>query len=59
MKGPEPTGCSAKALAFSSSVAPGVASKSFWGMIAVLKVARPAARVGSGASDAAPPCPGS
>jgi hypothetical protein len=31
--GPEPIGCSAKALALSASVAPGYASTSFSGMI--------------------------
>jgi hypothetical protein len=47
-KGPEPTGCSAKALALSSSVAPGMASTSFFGRIALLNTLRPTSRVGSG-----------
>src|ERR1700754_3796544 len=47
-KGPEPTGCSAKALAFSSSVAPAAASKTFCGRMLVLKTVSAARIAGSG-----------
>ena len=48
MNGPVPIGFSAKALAFSASVAPAAASNSFCGMIAVLKTVSADRKVGSG-----------
>src|SRR5512140_3186332 len=48
MKGPEPTGWEAKDCAFSLSVAPGSASNSFFGMMAVLKTVSADRMAGSG-----------
>ena len=48
VKGPEPTGWSAKALVFSSSVAPGAAISSFSGMMPALKVDSACSITGSG-----------